>query len=148
MNSKQHLYNEAERLYIYSNKGLEAIANELNLSRKTLMDWKEKGDWGERRKAYKQCKTAFHEELYDFARQLMKGIAEDMAAGEKVDTGRIYAFCRILPLFVKVKDYEDVAAKKADAFKPKGLTKEVIAQIEEEILGIPRKIETEDETDN
>ena len=30
----------------------------------------------------------------------------------------------------------------------KGLTKEVIAQIEEDILGIPRKIETEDETDN
>ena len=51
-------------------------------------------------------------------------------------------------MFVKVKDYEDVAAKKADAFKPKGLTKEVIAQIEEEILGIPRKIEKEDETDN
>ena len=148
MNSKQHLFNEAERLYIYNNKGLEAIAKELNLSRKTLMDWKEKGDWGERRKAYKKSKTAFHEELYDFARNLMKGIADDMAAGEKVDTGRIYAFCRILPMFVKVKDYEDIAAKKAEAFKPQGLTKEMIAKIEEDILGIPRKIETEDETDS
>ena len=39
-------------------------------------------------------------------------------------------------MFTKVKDYEDVVAKKADNDKPKGLTPELIAQIEEEVLGI------------
>ena len=148
MNSKRHLFNEAERLYIYCNKGIDTIANELKVNRKTIMDWKEEGDWGERRKAYKQSKLAFHEELYEFARNLVKGISEDMAAGKKVETGRIYAFCRIIPMFVKVKDYEDITTKHTETFKPKGLTKEIIAQIEEDILGIPRKIEKEDETDN
>ena len=35
----------------------------------------------------------------------------------------------------KVKDYEDVVAKKKED-TPKGLTPELIAQIEEEVLGI------------
>ena len=51
-------------------------------------------------------------------------------------------------MFVKVKDYEDVVAKRDKKQEPSGLTADVIAKIEEDILGIPRKIETEDETDS
>ena len=68
----------------------------------------------------------------------MKDISADMESGDKVDSGRFYAFCRILPMFVKVKDYEDVVAKKNEPQKPKGLTADIIAQIEEEVLGIQR----------
>ena len=57
----------------------------------------------------------------------MKGISEDIDLGEKIDTGRMYAFCRILPMIWKVKDYEDVVAKKKE-YTPKGLTPELIAQ--------------------
>ena len=66
----------------------------------------------------------------------MKDISCDMDNGEKIDPGRMYAFCRIIPMFTKVKDYEDVVAKKDEHNKPKGLTPELISQIEEEILGI------------
>lgn len=70
------------------------------------------------------------------ARKLMSGIISDMEAGEKIDPGRMYTFCKIIPMFTKVKNYEDLVAKKEEKATPKGLTPELIAQIEEEILGI------------
>ena len=148
MNSKIYLTNEAERLYVLEANTCDEICSKLGITAKTFRNWKEKYDWERKKQDFLKSKLTFHNELYEFARKIMKGIVEDMDAGEKVDTGRIYAFCRILPMFCKVKDYEDVAIKAKEKFNPKGLTKEVIAQIEEDILGIPRKIETEDETDN
>ena len=145
MNSKRHLFSEAERLYIFQNKNIDTIAHELNINRKTVMAWKEEGDWGNRRKEYFKSKQTFHEELYEFARSLMKGISEDMKAGEKIDPGRMYAFCKVIPMFAKVKDYEDVIAKANNKNPAKGLTPELIAQIEHDILGIPPQTKSEDE---
>ena len=139
MNSKRHLYNEAERLYVINHQSMESIANMLNLNRKTVMKWKEEGDWHKRQQDYLKSKQSFHEELFEFARKLMKDITADLDAGEKIDTGRMYAFCRVLPMFAKVKDYEDVVAKHVDIEDRKGLTPDFISKIEEEILGIPRK---------
>ena len=136
MTNKQYLIGEAENLFVYKLKTVETIANELNLSRKTVMNWKEKGDWDNKRKFYIKSKIAFHEELFEFARKIMKDITEDMEKGNKIDAGRMYAFCKLVPMFTKVKDYEDIVAKKEEKATPRGLTPELIAQIEEEVLGI------------
>ena len=95
-----------------------------------------------------KSKQSFHEELFEFARKLMKDIMSDIDAGEKVDSGRMFALCKILPMFVKVKDYEDIVAKRDKKEAPSGLTADIIAKIEEDILGIPRNIEIKDESDN
>ena len=139
MNSKEYLANEAERLYVYDYNSVDEISAKMNVSQKTICRWKEKFDWEHKRKSFLKSKQSFHQELYEFARKLMKDISADMDNGEKIDPGRMYAFCRIIPMFTKVKDYEDVVAKKADNDKPKGLTPELIAQIEEEVLGITRE---------
>ena len=139
MTNKQYLIGEAENLFVYKLKTVETIANELNLSRKTVMNWKEKGDWDNKRKLYIKSKIAFHEELFEFARKIMKDITEDMEKGNKIDAGRMYAFCKLVPMFTKVKDYEDMVAKKEEKATPRGLTPELIAQIEEEVLGITHK---------
>ena len=103
MTNKQYLIGEAENLFVYKLKAVETIANELNLSRKTVMNWKEKGDWDNKRKLYIKSKIAFHEELFEFARKIMKDITEDMEKGNKIDAGRMYAFCKLVPMFTKVK---------------------------------------------
>ncbi|MBR1626070.1 MAG: hypothetical protein IJ681_02885 [Bacteroidales bacterium] len=148
MNNKDYLINDAEHLYVYKLKNIDTIARELKLNRKTVMNWKEQFDWDTRRRQYTQSKTAFHEELYEFARKVMKDITIDMESGEKVDPGRFYAFCRLLPMFGKVKSYEDVIAMSKAKPVKKGLTAEMVARIEEEILGIPQNNnENNDETE-
>ena len=103
MNSKKQYFDEAERLYVLDYCSLEEIANRLKLNRKTVMAWKEQGDWNNKRKKFLLSKQSFHEELYEFARKLMKDITSDIDAGEKVDPGRMYAFCKIIPMFTKVR---------------------------------------------
>ena len=144
MNSKQYLANEAERLYIYEFLNIEDIAKRLHLGSKTVYTWKQKGDWTNKRKKFLKSKQCFHEEIYEFARKLMNGIVADMEAGEKIDTGRMYAFCRLIPMFTKVKTYEDVVSQKSKKAQ-KGLTPELVAQIEEEVLGITPDVRTEEE---
>ena len=137
MNSKEHLVSEAERLYIHEFMTVEAIANRLNLARKTVMIWKEKYGWEAAKRNFLKSKQTFHEELYEFARKLMNDISADMESGEKIESGRMYAFCKLIPMFVKVKDYEDVVAKHEEPKdKKRGLTDDIVAEIEENILGI------------
>ena len=136
MNSKKYLLNEAERLFIYKYMTVDEIADRLNLNRNTVFAWKNKNDWEKKRKDFLKSKQAFHEELYVFARKLMENISTDIDNGEKIDPGRMYAFCRILPMFTKVKDYEEGIFKSNKKDTPKGLTPDVIAQIEEQVLGI------------
>lgn len=111
MAKKQAFYAEAERLYVVEQMTFAEIASRLKLAEKTVRLWKDDGDWENKRKQYLTQKQAFHEELYTFARFLMTSIQADMASGEKVDSGRLYAFTRILPLITKVKDYEDIVGK-------------------------------------
>jgi len=144
LSNKTFLMNEAERLYVYEFNTVEEVASKLRLSTKTISRWKLKEDWDFKQKTFLKSKQSFHEELYELARNLIKGIKEDMAMGEKVDPGRMYAFCKIIPLFAKVKDYEDLI-KKPTTNKPKGLTPDIIAKIEQDVLGIPPETESEDE---
>lgn len=148
MNSKKkYLLNEAERLFMYEFMSSEQIAERLRLNRKTVMSWKDEYDWEKRRADFLKSKQCFHEELYEFARKLMKDITADMEAGEKVDPGRMYAFCRVIPMFTKVKDYEDIVSKKEKKDTPRGLTPDIVAQIEEEVLGITPNDNSEYETE-
>ncbi|HBE44264.1 MAG TPA: hypothetical protein DDW17_02115 [Deltaproteobacteria bacterium] len=136
MAKKQLYFNEAERLYVVEQCTLTEIASRLRLAEKTVRLWKDEGDWEGKRMQHLKSKEAFHEELYEFARKLMKTIKEDMENGERVDPGRMYAFTRLLPLIIKVKDYEDVLSKKEREEDKKGLTDDVLKIIESEILGI------------
>ena len=144
MNSKDYMLNEAERLYVFEFNGIDEIASKVKISPRTLFRWKLKHDWDNKRKEYLKSKQSFHEEMYEFARKLMEGIMQDIEAGEKVEQGRMYTFCKMIPMFAKVKNYEDMV-KQPVKEKPKGLSADIIAQIEQDILGIPQQTETEDE---
>ena len=135
-NKKQYLANEAERLFMYEYCTVNEIATKLHINRKTVLAWKEQEDWDKKRRDYLKSKQAFHEEMYEFARKLLKSIKDDFESGQKVDTGRLYAFNKIIPMFTKVKDYEDIVSIKDKPKKQKGLTPEIVAEIEEQILGI------------
>ena len=123
MNKKEFVC-EAENLYVYKLNTLDEIGLKLNLSPKTLSRWNNEYGWSKKRADYLKSKQCF-------------------------DTGRMYSFCKILPMFLKVKDYEDAAGKSKKKETPKGLTPDIIAQIEADILGIKTPEQTEtDETDD
>lgn len=131
--AKKHLYfNEAERLYVTENMTISEIASRLNLGEKTIRLWKEEGDWEKKRLQYLKEKQSFAEELFVFARKLAYSIINDWEKGEKVDTGRLYALARIIPLVMKAKDFESTL----ESAKEKNInTEEIIKQAISSALG-------------
>lgn len=138
MAKKQLYFNEAERLYVVEHCTIAEIASRLRLGEKTVRLWKGEGDWENKRIKHLKSKEAFHEELYEFARKLMKSVMEDMENGIKVAPDRLYFLKSILPSITKVKDYEDVMHKKDKEDDKSGLTEDVLKLIEREVLGIER----------
>lgn len=128
---------DAERLYVIEQMTIEEIAEKLKVGEKTIRNWKSESNWDLQKQQYLNSRQMFHEDLYNFARKLMATIEDSFEKGEKVDPGRMYAFMRMLPMITKIKEYEDVVAKSKDKYDAKkGLSKDIIKQIESEILGI------------
>lgn len=130
--AKEQLHGlEAERLYVIEQCTLETIAGRLGVSVRTIQNWKTKGDWDAKRRAYLGSRSSFHEELYEFGRDLLANIRNDLREGREPGTGKLYTLGRLLGSLLKVKDYEDVAARKEETVK--GLTPDIVALIEKEI---------------
>ena len=77
--------------------------------------------------------------VYDFTRSLINSIERDMENNGKVEPARYYAITKMLKLIGPVKSYEDEVIsekQKLQEEKPKGLTPDLIREIEEQILVI------------
>lgn len=136
---KQILAQDAFKLYAEKFMSLEDIARRLHLNERTIRRWKKSDDWETKRTEYLRTKTTLHSDLYDFTRSLINSIEKDMENNGKVETARYYAVTKMLKLIGVVKSYEDditIANSKPKEEKPKGLTPDIIREIEEKILGI------------
>ena len=130
--AKEQLHGlEAERLYTIEQCTLAEIAGRLDVSARTLQAWKAKGDWDAKRRAYLASRRSFHEELYEFGRDLLSNIRDDLKEGREPSTGKLYTLGRLLGSLLKAKDYEDVTATTEDVSK--ALTPDIIRLIEKEI---------------
>ena len=136
MAKKQLYFAEAERLYVIEQCTFAEIASRLKVNEKTVRSWKEEGDWDTKRLQYLKSKQSFHEELYTFARLLLKNIREDMEAGKQVDANRLYTLTRMIPQLVKVKDYEEIARKAEGGTDKQPSNEELVELIEKEVLKI------------
>jgi hypothetical protein len=136
---KQTLAQDAFKLYAEKFMTLEDIVKQLHLNERTLRRWKKSDDWETKRAEYLRTKTTLHSDLYDFTRSLINSIEKDMENNGKVEPARYYAVTKMLKLIGVVKSYEDditSANHKPEEEKSKGLTPDVIREIEEKILGI------------
>lgn len=133
-NKKQNYYAEAERLYVIEGMNLDDIAARVNITTRSLSDWKKEGEWERKRKNLLAQKNAFHEELYDFSRVLLRRIKTDIENGEDPSTGQLYTLTNLLNSIGKVKVYED--QKESEKPKAENINKkESLMLAIEEIIG-------------
>ncbi|MCL2462577.1 MAG: hypothetical protein FWF44_07920 [Defluviitaleaceae bacterium] len=136
MSKAQMFGPEAERLYVLEGCGPAEIASRLGVGERTIRAWKERaGDWDAKRGAYQGSRQSFHEELYEFGRELLTAVRRQMAEGEDVPQSRILMLMRLIPNLIKVKDYEQVAVTRKSA-APVAMTAEELARIiDKELCG-------------
>jgi len=132
----QALGPEAERLYVMEGCSGAEIASRLALSERTVRAWKERaGDWDVKRSAYQGSRQGFHEELYEFARELLTSVRRQMAAGEAVPPNRVHMLMRLVPSLMKVKDYDKITKNHAKEAVPPVTPGELAAIINKHLCG-------------
>lgn len=137
---KKHLYMaEAERMYVTDQMTIAEISERLKLAEKTVRNWKTEGGWDDKRIKHLQERSTAHEELYKLSRLLMRSISDDLENGREISQSRMYAFVRMLPQLIKVKQYEDVIMGekiKDGQDEGKGFTPEIINKLDELLFGM------------
>ena len=126
---------QAEHMYIYDKKSLAEIGMELGLSRRILFYWKKEYNWDKKRFEVEHTKYRFSEELINFARKMMNKISADIDNNQKTPPPEIYSLINILKNIPLVKQYTESLQPEQKPEK-KGLTQDIVRQIEREILGM------------
>ena len=126
---------KAEHMYIYDKKSLAEIGMELGLSRRILFYWKKEYNWDKKRFDAEHNKDKFSEELLEFARKMMNKISADIDNNQKTPPPEIYSLINILKNIPLVKQYTESLQSEQKTEK-KGLTPDIVRQIEREILGM------------
>ena len=133
--TKYNQQKQAEHMYIYDKKSLAEIGMELGLSRRILFYWKKEYNWDKKRFDAEHNKDKFSEELLEFARKMMNKISADIDNNQKTPPPEIYSLINILKNIPLVKQYTESLQSEQKTEK-KGLTPDIVRQIEREILGM------------
>lgn len=126
---------QAEHMYVYERKSVAEIGVQLELSRRILFYWKKKYNWDKKRFEMDYEKENFSKELLEFARKIMNKISNDIDNNQKTPPPEIYSLINILKNIPLVKQYTD-SLQPGQKQEKKGLTPDIVRQIEREILGM------------
>ena len=135
--NKLHLLHEAEKLYSIENLILEMIAEKLNISRRTVFNWKKKYKWDKPIVRIKDFSKQFVDDIYNVGVKLLTKLNDDIENHRILNKHEICALENIIQIIYKE---EKGQTKNLDNFSPKKksvkfLTPDVIEEINSEILG-------------
>lgn len=135
--NKLYLLHEAEKLYSVENLTPEMIAEKLNVSRRTIFNWKKKYKWDNHIVRIKDFSKQFTCEIYNIGTKLLAKLNDDIENHIILNKHEICALENIIKIIYKeekerTKDLDNISHKKKFV---KFLTPDIIEEINREILG-------------
>ena len=135
--NKLHLLHEAEKLYSIENLTPEMIAEKLNISRRTIFNWKKKYKWDNHIVRIKDFSKQFTCEIYNIGTKLLTKLNDDIENHIILNKHEICALENIIKIInneekEQKKNLDNFSFKKKSA---KFLTPDVIEEINSKILG-------------
>ena len=135
--NKLHLLHEAEKLYSIENLTPEMIAEKLNISRRTVFNWKKKYKWDNHIVRIKDFSKQFADDIYNVGVKLLTKLNDDIDNNRILNKHEICALENIIKIIYKeekerTKDLDNISHKKKFV---KFLTPDIIEEINREILG-------------
>ena len=135
--NKLHLLHDAEKLYCVDNLSPEIIAEKLNISRRTVFNWKKKYKWNNHIVRIKDFSNQFVGDIYNIGAKLLTKLNDDIDNNRIWNKHEICALENIIKIINKeekdqTKDLNNSSNKKKFV---KFLTPDVIEEINSKILG-------------
>lgn len=113
--SKADLKPRAKELYTIHQMSLTDISRALNVSTRTLQNWKADEHWDETRATVSGGEKNFHAQLFELGEVMARKIKQDEIDGVKVAPERYTALQRIIDTAEHARKYEAVAPKKKES---------------------------------
>lgn len=135
--NKLHLLKQAENLYYIENLTPDIIAEKLNVSRRTIFNWKKKYKWDNHIVRIKDFSKQFADDIYNIGTKLLTKLNADIDNNRILNKHEICALENIIKIINKeekdqTKDLNNSSNKKKFV---KFLTPDVIEEINSKILG-------------
>ena len=135
--NKLHLLKQAENLYCIENLTPDMIAEKLNISRRTIFNWKKKYKWDSHIVKIKDFSNQFAGDIYNVGVKLLAKLNDDIDNNRILNKHEICALENIIKIINKeekdqTKDLNNFSNKKKFV---KFLTPDIIEEINREILG-------------
>ena len=135
--NKLHLLHNAENLYCIENLSPEMIAKKLNISRRTIYNWKKKYKWDNYIVRTKDFSNQFAGDVYNVGTKLLAKLNDDIDNNRILNKHEICALGNIIKFINREKKEQ---TKNLDNFSPKKkpvkfLSPDVIEEINSKILG-------------
>ena len=135
--NKLHLLPKAEKLYCVENLTPEMIAEKLNISRRTVFNWKKKYKWDKPIVRIKDFSKQFADDIYNIGTKLLTKLNDDIDNNRILNKHEICTLENIIKIINKeergqTKNSDNIFPKKKPA---KFLTPDVIEEINSKILG-------------
>ncbi len=135
--NKLHLLHDAEKLYCVENLSPEMIAEKLNISRRTIFNWKKKYKWDNHIVKIKDFSKQFVGDIYNVGVKLLAKLNDDIDNNRILNKHEIRALEEIIKIITK-NEKEQTSAP-IDFFNNKkyreDFTPDFIQQIQKDILG-------------
>lgn len=135
--NKLHLLHDAEKLYCVENLSPEIIAEKLNISRRTIFNWKKKYKWDNHIVKIKDFSNQFAGDIYNIGTKLLAKLNDDIDNNRILNKHEIRALEEIIKIITKNEKKQTSAPIDFSNNKKyrEDFTPDFIQQIQKDILG-------------
>lgn len=132
-----HLLHDAEKLYCVENLSPEMIAEKLNISRRTIFNWKKKYKWNNHIVKIKDFSKQFVGDIYNVGVKLLAKLNDDIDNNRILNKHEIRALEEIIKIITKNEKEQTSAPIDFSNNKKyrEDFTPDFIQQIQKDILG-------------
>lgn len=108
MAKKEQYYVLAEKYYVEDQMPVTGIAKKLNVTEKTLHNWRKEGEWDNKRAKFLRSQCQCYASLYELVNKMTQKIAEDFeTTGEAPDGSTLYFIKAMVDKLPKLKQFEN-----------------------------------------
>ena len=133
--NKLHLLKQAEKLYSVENLTPEMIAEKLNISRRTVFNWKKKYKWDNHIVKTKDFSNQLAGDIYNVGTKLLTKLNNDIDNNRFFNKHSICALAEIIKIITKKEQISTSIDFSNNKKYREDFTPDFIQQIQKDILG-------------
>lgn len=126
----------AEKSYVEEQLPISSIAKKLNITEKSLHDWKKKGGWDEKRRQFLSSQYNCYGSLYELLNKIVqKSLLDCDQTGDMPDAATLYFIKAMADKLPKIKKLENEIVQEKQVLEQKPINTDVLSSIDKFLKG-------------